>query len=114
MTRYPDKGLRSYKAHEIKHPRGYRVIIKNGIMATTENKKVPGSEGIHQFTMQYGGRELSCRVKKDRDMLKVYIDNNISAELEVHWDGTITQVSGNTLPDSNIEFIKKQVLGQDK
>lgn len=64
--------------------------------------------------MQYGGRELICRVEKEGDKLKVNIDNSISAELEVHWDGTITQVGGNTLPDSNIEFIKKQVLGQDK
>jgi hypothetical protein len=64
--------------------------------------------------MQYSGRELACRVEKDGDKLKVSIDNNINAELEVHWDGTITQISGTALPDSNIEFIKKQVLGQDK
>jgi hypothetical protein len=83
-------------------------------MINTENKKATGSEGVHQFTMQYGGRELLCRVEKDSDKLKVSIDNNINAELEVHWDGTITQISGNALPDSNIEFIKKQVLGQDK
>jgi hypothetical protein len=83
-------------------------------MISTENKKTAGSEGVHQFTMQYGGRELACRVEKDGDKLKVSIDNNINAELEVHWDGTITQISGNALPDSNIEFIKKQVLGQDK
>jgi hypothetical protein len=83
-------------------------------MTDTENKKAAGSEGVHQFTMQYGGRELTCRVEKDGDKLIVNIDNNISAELEIHWDGTITQVSGNTLPDSNIEFIKKEVLGQNK
>ena len=83
-------------------------------MINTEDKKAAGSEGVHQFTMQYGGRELSIRVEKDGDKLKVSIDNNINAELEIHWDGTITQISGNSLPDSNIEFIKKQVLGQDK
>ncbi|HTD99243.1 MAG TPA: hypothetical protein VK668_08135 [Mucilaginibacter sp.] len=82
-------------------------------MTNTEDKKAPGSEGVHQFTMQYGGRELACRVEKDGDKLIVNIDNNISAELEIHWDGTITQLSGNTLPDSNIEFIKKEVLGQN-
>ena len=84
------------------------------IMTNTENKTPAGTEGVHQFTMQYGGRELACRVEKDGDKLKVSIDNNIQAELEVHWDGTITQISGNTLPDSNIEFIKKEVLGQHK
>ena len=83
-------------------------------MINTENKKQAGSEGTHQFTMQYGGRELATRVEKDGDKLKVNIDNNINAELEIHWDGTITQTSGNSLPDSNIEFIKKQVLGQHK
>jgi hypothetical protein len=83
-------------------------------MTNTENNKATGSEGVHEFTMQYGGRELSCRVEKAGDKLKVDIDNSISAELEVHWDGTITQVSGNALPESNIEFIKKHVLGQDK
>jgi hypothetical protein len=83
-------------------------------MINTENNKAAGAEGMHQFTMQYGGRELSTRVEKDGNKLKVNIDNNTSAELEIHWDGTITQISGNSLPDSNIEFIKKQVLGQDK
>jgi len=83
-------------------------------MINTENKKVAGADGIHEFSMQYGGRELACRVEKDGDKLKVSIDNNMTAELEIHWDGTIAQISGNTLPDSNIEFVKKQVLGQDK
>ena len=83
-------------------------------MVTTENKKIAGSDGVHEFSMQYGGRELICRVEKEGDKLKVNIDNSITAELEVHWDGTITQIGGNALPDSNIEFIKKQVLGQDK
>jgi hypothetical protein len=82
-------------------------------MINAENKKTAGSEGVHQFTMQYGGRELTCKVEKIGDKLKVSIDNNINAELEVHWDGTITQTSGNALADSNIEFIKKQVLGQN-
>ena len=83
-------------------------------MANTENKTPAGTEGIHEFSMQYGGRELTTRVEKEGDKLKVNIDNNINAELEIHWDGTITQISGNTLPDSNIEFIKKEVLGQHK
>ncbi|MDB5135515.1 MAG: hypothetical protein JWP37_2118 [Mucilaginibacter sp.] len=83
-------------------------------MTNTENKTTAGTEGVHEFSMQYGGRELACRVVKEGDKLRVSIDNTLFAELETHWDGTITQVSGNTLPESNIEFIKKQVLGQDK
>lgn len=83
-------------------------------MNNTENKTPAGTEGSHQFTMQYAGRELSTKVEKEGDKLNVSIDNNINAVLEIHWDGTITQVSGNSLPDSNIEFIKKQVLGQHK
>ena len=84
------------------------------IMTNTENTKTMGADGIHEFTMQYGGRELSCRVEKEGEKLHVSIDNNTQAELELHWDGSITQTSGTTLPDSNIEFIKKHVLGQDK
>ncbi|HVW13486.1 MAG TPA: hypothetical protein VHB54_06690 [Mucilaginibacter sp.] len=82
-------------------------------MSDTENKTAPGTDGLHEFTMQTGGRELTCRVEKQGNNLKVNIDNNVSAELEVHWDGTITQISGNTLPDSEIEFIKKHVLGHE-
>lgn len=82
-------------------------------MANTENKQV-GADGTHEFSMQYSGRELNTRVKKEGEKLDVNIDNNINAVLEIHWDGTITQISGNTLPESNIEFIKKQVLGQGK
>ena len=100
----------------VKHTFGCGVICEQIkiIMTNTENKTPAGTEGIHEFTMQYGGRELSCQVEKDGDKLKVSIDNNMTAELEIHWDGTITQISGNALPDSNIEFIKKQVLGQNK
>ena len=82
-------------------------------MANTENKQV-GADGTHEFSMQYSGRELNTRVKKEGEKLDVNIDNNINAVLEIHWDGIITQISGNTLPESNIEFIKKQVLGQGK
>ena len=83
-------------------------------MADTENKTLAGSDGIHEFTMQYSGRELATRVEKNGDRLNVEIDSNLAAELELHWDGTLTQISGNALPASNIEYIKKQVLGQDK
>jgi hypothetical protein len=79
-------------------------------MTASENTRTTGNEGVYEFTMQYGGRELSCRVEKKDDKLNVSIDNNMNAVLEVHWDGTITQISGNKLPDSNIEFIKKHVM----
>ena len=81
-------------------------------MTTTEETPTPaGQDGHYEFTMQYGGRELTCNVEKQHEKLTVHIDNNMTAELELHWDGTISQISGTTLPDSNIEFIKKQVLG---
>ena len=83
-------------------------------MENTEETAAPGQDGTYQFTMQYGGRELTCHVEKQHDKLKVHIDNNITAELEMHWDGTISQISGNTLPESNIDFIKKHVIGHDK
>ncbi|MBS1527001.1 MAG: hypothetical protein JST19_15205 [Bacteroidetes bacterium] len=82
-------------------------------MTNTENKKEPGEDGLHEFTLHIGGRDLTCLVEKQGNNLKVNIDNNTTAELEVHWDGSISQVSGNTLPDSEIEFIKKHVLGHD-
>ena len=84
------------------------------IMTNTENTKTMGADGLHEFTMNYAERELTCLVEKRGDRLIVNIDNNINAEQEIHWDGAITQTSGTTLPDSNIEFIKKHVLGQDK
>lgn len=80
-------------------------------MTTEETTTPAGHDGQFDFTMQYGGRELNCHVEKKQEKLIVQIDNNIHAELELHWDGTISQTSGNTLPDSNIDFIKKQVLG---
>jgi hypothetical protein len=64
--------------------------------------------------MQVDGRELTCLVEKQGDRLSVSIDNNMTAELEVHWDNSIKQISGNTLPESQIGFIKKHVLGHEK
>jgi hypothetical protein len=80
-------------------------------MSNTEETIPAGKDGQYDFTMQYGGRELNCHVEKNHEKLSVHIDNNISAELEIHWDGTISQIGGTTLPESNIEFIKKQVMG---
>lgn len=68
-------------------------------------------DGKYQFLLNYSGREVSCLVEKEQQMLHVKIDNNIEAELHINNDGTLTQTAGATLPDSSIDFIKKQVLG---
>ena len=77
------------------------------------NQQATGADGGYEFTMQVDGRELTCHAEKQGDRISVKIDNGTSAELEVHWDNTITQVSGN-LPESQIQFIKKCVLGHEK
>ena len=80
-------------------------------METTQNTApVNGSDGHYQFTINYAGRELECRVDKDDDILNVEMEN-FSAKLQIEPDGTVHQIGGNALPDSNIEFIKKEVLG---
>lgn len=78
-------------------------------MNDTENPKAAGEDGLYEFTMQIDGRELTCHAEKKGDRISVKIDNGTSAELDVHWDNSISQVSGN-LPDSQIVFIKKHVL----
>lgn len=80
-------------------------------MNTTSETLQNGSDGNYEFTINYSERELACRVEKKDDILQVHIDNNINATLQIEPDGTLHQTAGNTLPDSNIEFIKKQVLG---
>ena len=82
-------------------------------MDDTKNPATTGEDGIYEFTMQVDGRELTCHAEKKGDRISVQIEDNNSAELEVHWDNRVTQVSGN-LPDSQVEFIKKQVLGHEK
>ena len=68
-------------------------------------------DGKYQFMLSYSGREVSCEVEKEQQTLHVKIDNNLEAELQIQGDGTLTQTEGTQLPDSSIEFIKKQVLG---
>ena len=68
-------------------------------------------DGKYQFQLNYSGREVTCLVEKEQQTLHVKIDDNIEAELKINSDGTLTQTSGTTLPDSSIDFIKKQVLG---
>jgi hypothetical protein len=68
-------------------------------------------DGIYKFELYYSGRNLDCQVIKEQQMLHVKIDNNLESELKINNDGTLTQTEGATLPDSCIDFIKKQVLG---
>jgi len=82
-------------------------------MNDTKSSATTGRDGNYDFTMHVDGRELSCHAEKKGDRISVNIDNNTTAELELHWDNTISQLSGN-LPDSQVEFIKKEVLGHDK
>jgi len=67
-------------------------------------------DGKYEFQIHFSGRDLTCRVEKEQNKLHVFIDNNISAELEIQPDGSVKQISGTDLPDSSIEFIKKHVL----
>lgn len=81
-------------------------------METTPNTTpVNGSDGHYEFTITYAGRELACTVDKDDDILSVKMDT-FEAKLQVEPDGTVHQIGGNALPESNIEFIKKEVMGQ--
>lgn len=82
-------------------------------METTQNTApVNGNDGVYTFTINYAGRELECRVEKNDDILDVHMEN-LDAKLQVEPDGTVHQIGGNTLPESNIEFIKKEVLGHE-
>jgi hypothetical protein len=68
-------------------------------------------DGKYQFQLNYSGREVPCLVEKEQQVLHVKIDDNLEAELKINNDGTLTQTSGSPIPDSSIDFIKKQVLG---
>ncbi|GAB3933524.1 hypothetical protein [Mucilaginibacter myungsuensis] len=72
-----------------------------------------GADGHYEFTISYSEREVDVTVDKDDDVLNVKMEN-FEAKLEVQPDGSLHQASGNNLPDSLIEFIKKEVLGHGK
>jgi hypothetical protein len=71
------------------------------------------SNSKHEFTMNYSERELSCWVEKEDNILHVHIDNNTKVDLELQPDGSLKQISGPTLPDSNIDYIRRIVLTND-
>lgn len=81
-------------------------------METNPNTLPKGSDGTYEFTINYSGRELACRVEKNDDILTVQLEN-MEAKLQVEPDNSVHQISGNALPESNIEFIKKEVLGHE-
>ena len=70
-------------------------------------------DGRYEFVIHYSGQERICRVEKEQNKLHVTIDNGTSAELEIANDGTITQTDSSSLPDSIIDYIKKNVLGHN-
>jgi hypothetical protein len=71
------------------------------------------TDGKYEFTINYSERELTCHVEREGDILHVRMDNNIVADIELQPDGSAVQVSGDDLPASSIEFIKKQVTEKD-
>lgn len=79
-------------------------------METNQNTQPKGSDGNYEFTISYSGRELQCQVEKNDDILTVHLDN-IEAKLQIEPDNSVHQIAGNALPESQIEFIKKEVLG---
>ena len=79
-------------------------------MTNQKDIKPAAKDGKYEFLINYSERELTCRVEKEQNKLQVFIDNNINAGLELQPDGSLTQVSGNALPESTTEFIRKHVL----
>jgi len=68
-------------------------------------------DGKYKFTIHYSGREVACQVEKEQNTLHVLIDDNVSADLQINNDGTVTHVAGAAIPESSIDYIKKQIFG---
>ncbi|MES2810177.1 MAG: hypothetical protein V4619_16210 [Bacteroidota bacterium] len=79
-------------------------------MIESTDTKPAEKDGKYRFEIHYSGREVPCLVEKEQKMLHVTIDENITAELKINNDGSITQTEGASLPESSIDYIKKQVL----
>lgn len=80
-------------------------------MTEAQDTKPAEKDGKYQFTINYSGRDVTCQVIKEQQMLHVTIDGNMNAELKLNADGSLTQTDGAQLPESSIEFIKKQIFG---
>ncbi len=70
-------------------------------------------DGKYKFTINYSGREVSCQVEKEQQQLHVIIDDNLHAELKLDNEGKLTQVEGAAIPESCIDYIRKQVFGHN-
>ena len=68
------------------------------------------TDGKYEFTLNYSERELTCRVEREGDILHVQIDNNMTADLELLPDSTVRQISGDEIPQSNLDYIRRMVL----
>ena len=68
------------------------------------------TDGKYEFTLNYSERELTCLVEREGDILHVHIDNNMNADLELLPDGTVKQISGPNIPESNLDYIRRMVL----
>lgn len=82
-------------------------------MTTLEEKTPAEKDGKYTFKLFYAEREVNCQVEKEQNMLHVVIDENIQAELQLQSDGSLKQTSGTKLPQSSIDFIKKQIMGHE-
>ncbi|PJJ80242.1 hypothetical protein [Mucilaginibacter auburnensis] len=80
-------------------------------MTTTPDTIPAERDGKYKFTISYAEREVSCQVEKEQNILHVIIDENLKADLKINADGSLVQVEGSPIPDSCINYIKKQVLG---
>lgn len=80
-------------------------------MNDTQDITPAEKDGRYEFKIFYSEREVTCKVEKEQNTLHVTIDNGINATLKINADGSVTQTDGADIPDSSIEFIKKQILG---
>jgi hypothetical protein len=77
-----------------------------------EKDTIPADkDGKYEFMLHYSGREVTTTVVKEQNKFTVCIENNITAELTLGEDGSLTQTGGTDLADSAVEFIKKRILG---
>ncbi|MFD2144108.1 hypothetical protein [Mucilaginibacter antarcticus] len=79
-------------------------------MIESKDTKPAEKDGRYRFEIHYSGRDVTCVVEKEQKMLHVTIDDNLNAELKINNDDSISQIDGAQLPESCIEYIKKQVL----
>ena len=70
-------------------------------------------DGTQEFNMNYSERDLKCTVTKKGNILDLHMENNLNAEFEIRQDGSLLQISGPDLPPSNVDYIRKLILGQD-